>query len=91
MADNPIDRPFAKTSLEEVVARGQSRYAKAIPIVTQENMRHEVLPIAAAEAARRLAQGRLNGTISKTNAFKQYHVFLKEEFVKAKKQYANVQ
>ena len=90
MADNPIDRPYAKVNLEQATVRGQSRYAKAIPIVTQENMRHEVLPIAAAEAAKRLAQGRLNGTIPKSAAFKTYHEFLKQEFVKAKKQYQNV-
>ena len=90
MADNPTDRPYAKTALEASVVRGQSRYAKANPIVTQENMRHEVLPTAAAIASIRLAQGRLNGTITKANSFKQYHIFLKEEFVKAKKEYKNV-
>jgi isocitrate/isopropylmalate dehydrogenase len=91
MADNPPDRPYAKPQDEQAIQRGQTRYAKAIPIVTVENMRHEVLPLAAANAARRLAQGRLNGSITKANAFKTYHQFLREEFVKAKQQYKNVQ
>ena len=90
MADNPTDRPYAKTGLEAATQRGTSRYAKAIPIVTQENMRHEVLPTASAEAAKRLAQGRVNGSISKANARSKYLQFLKEEFVKAKKAYQNV-
>lgn len=90
MADNPSDRPYAKTGLEGATQRGQSRYAKAIPIVSQDNMRHEVLPTAAANAARRLASGRANGSISKANARQQYLTFLKQEFIAAKKAFQNV-
>ena len=90
MGDNPQDRPFAKRQGITEIQVGQTRYAKAFPVVLQETMRHEVLPRAAALAAAELSRRKATGQVTKANARSAYLALLHQFFVQEKVKNQNV-
>lgn len=90
MADNPQDRPYAKRQGITVQQTGQSRYAKAFPVVEQKTMQHDVLPRAAALAAAELSKRKATGQVNKQNARTTYLQLLHQFFIQEKKKYQNV-
>lgn len=90
MADNPQDRPFAKRQGITEIQVGQTRYAKAFPVVLQETMRHDVLPRAAALAAAELSKRKATGQVTKANARQAYLALLHQFFVEQKTKHQNV-
>ena len=90
MGDNPQDRPYAKREGITSKQIGQTRYAKAFPVVSQENMRHDVLPRAAALAAAELSRRKANGTVSKANSRATYLSLLHQFFIQEKRANQNV-